>query len=107
MQVCAAKADSTEFVLLDPGDLSSQVRAHPEAGLNDALDKLSAPYIEVHEEFGAELEHGADFHKAPIATVIINGSIEIGYRIGLSIALRQLDSRYRRDDPAAANPVSH
>jgi 3-dehydroquinate dehydratase-2 len=96
-QVCAAGADSTEFVLLDPGDLASQVREHPEAGLIDALDQLGAPYIEVHEEFDAELEHDAGFHKAPLATVIINGNIGSGYRIGLSIALRQLEERRRRD----------
>ena len=102
-----AKAESTEFVLLDPGDLSPQVRAHPEAGLNDALDNLSAPYIEVHEEFGAELEHDADFHKPPIATVIINGNIEIGYRIGLSIALRQLNSLHRSGGPALVNHFNY
>ena len=107
VQVCAAKAESTEFVLLDPGDLSPQVRAHPEAGLNDALDNLSAPYIEVHEAFGAELEQGADFHKPPIATVIINGNIEIGYRIGLSIALRQLNSLHRGGDPASASHFTY
>jgi 3-dehydroquinate dehydratase-2 len=96
-QVCAAASDSTEFVLLDPGDLASQVREHPEAGLVDALDQLAAPYIEVHEECGAELEHEAGFHKAPLATVIINGNIGSGYRIGLSIALRQLQEGRRRD----------
>ena len=96
VQVCAAKSDATEFVLLGPGDLLEQVRAHPEAGFADALDKLEAPYIEVHEAFGAELEHGADFRNAPIATVIISGNIGSGYRAGLGIALRQLDAEHRR-----------
>lgn len=96
-QVCAAGSDSTEFVLLDPGDLASEVREHPEAGLVDALDQLGAPYIEVHEEIGAELEHDAGSHKAPLATVIINGNIGSGYRIGLSIALRQLQEGRRRE----------
>ncbi|WP_156171330.1 hypothetical protein [Dyella japonica] len=104
-QVCAAGSDSTEFVLLDPGDLASQVREHPEAGLVDALDQLGAPYIEVHEECGAELDHEAGFHKAPLATVIINGNIGSGYRIGLSIALRQLQEGRRGDQ--GTEPGSH
>ena len=105
-QVCAAGAANTEFVLLDPGDLAAQVREHPEAGLVDALDQLGAPYIEVHEAVGAELEHDAGFHKAPLATVIINGNIGSGYRIGLGIALRQLQERQRRhEEPAASSPV--
>lgn len=95
--VCAAKTDDTEFVLLDPGDLAPQVREHPEAGLTDALDNLSSPYIEVHDACGAELEHEAGSHKAPLATVIINGNISIGYRIGLGIALRQLGEAHRSD----------
>lgn len=97
-QVCAARADSAEFVLLDPGELAWQAREHPEAGLVDALDRLDAPYIEVHDVFGAELEHGGGVHRAPVATVIINGNIGSGYRIGLSIALRQLRDAHRRDD---------
>jgi 3-dehydroquinate dehydratase-2 len=102
-QVCAAGTDSTEFVLLDPGDLASEVREHPEAGLADALDHLGAPYIEVHEEIDAELQHDAGFHKAPLATVIINGNIGSGYRIGLSIALRQLREGLRGDDQRGVN----
>lgn len=101
--MCAAGSDSTEFVLLDPGDLAAEVREHPEAGLVDALDQLPAPYIEVHEECGAELEHDAGFHKAPLATVIINGNIGSGYRIGLSIALRQLREGLCRDDQRESN----
>jgi 3-dehydroquinate dehydratase II len=102
VKVCAAKSDATEFVLLDPGNLVEQVRAHPEAGFAEALDKLDAPYIEVYEEFGAKLAHDAGFHSAPIATVIINGNIGSGYRIGLGIALRQLDAERRRADFTSA-----
>lgn len=95
-EVCAASNDSTEYMLLDPGELAAQLREHPEAGLVDA-DRLGAPYIEVHETFGVELEHDADCHKAPVATVIINGNLGSGYRIGLGIALRQLQEARRRD----------
>lgn len=94
VQVCAIKSHTTEFVLLDPGDLTSQVQAHPESGLAGALDKLPAPYIEVHEKFGAELERGGSHH-ARVATVIINGNIGSSYRIGLGIALRQLNAERR------------
>jgi 3-dehydroquinate dehydratase-2 len=93
-QVCSIKFHTTEFVLLDPDDLATQAHAHPEAGLADALDKLPAPYIEVHEKFGAELEHGSPHH-ARVATVIINGNIGSSYRIGLGIALRQLNAERR------------
>jgi|GEM_PF-419783 len=96
--VCAARNDDTEFVLLDPGELASQVREHPEAGLTDALDSLAAPYIEVHEACDAELEHEVGTHKAPLATVIINGNIGSGYRIGLGIALRQLGEAHRSEE---------
>ncbi|MHA6203430.1 type II 3-dehydroquinate dehydratase [Dyella soli] len=104
VQVCAANSDRTDMVLLDPGDLSPQIRAHPEAGLADALDQLDAPYIEVHEAFGAELERGASIHHAPVATVIINGNIASSYRIGLSIALRQLAADHRRNDGTPVQP---
>ncbi|WP_267225954.1 hypothetical protein [Dyella silvae] len=89
-QIRATEADSTEFMLLDLGDLAYQAKIHPEAGLDGALDELSTPYVEVHEESGAELDHPAGFHHAPIATVIIHGDIGSSYHIGLGIALRQL-----------------
>ena len=106
VQVCAAKSDTTEFVLLGPGDLVEQVRAHPEAGFADALDKLSAPYIEVHEAFGADLEHGTGSHHTPIATVVISGNIGSGYRIGLSLALRQLDADRRRGNSTSVRQIN-
>jgi 3-dehydroquinate dehydratase-2 len=89
-QVRATKPGSTEFMLLDPGDLAYQAKDHPEAGLDDALDALGTPYVEVHEENDTELEHSAGSRHAPVATVIINGDIGSSYRIGLGIALRQL-----------------
>jgi 3-dehydroquinate dehydratase II len=106
VEVCAAKSDATEFMLLDPGDLVAQIRAHPEVGFTDALDKLYVPYIEVHEEFGAELQHGTGFHNSPIATVIINGNIGSGYRIGLGLALRQLGAQGRRGDFTSARHLN-
>ena len=89
-QVGAARSEVTEFVLLDPGDLAPEMRAHPEAGLSEAIDDLRVPYIDVHDEFGDERACCAGLHKPPTATVIINGNIGSGYRIGLRLALRHL-----------------
>ncbi|PTR34121.1 3-dehydroquinate dehydratase [Luteibacter sp. OK325] len=89
--VGSARSEVTEFVLLDPGSLAPEMRAHPEAGLSEAIDDLRAPYIDVHDEFGDGLKCCAGLHKAPLATVIINGNIGSGYRIGLRLALRRLN----------------
>lgn len=94
---------ATEFVLLDPGSLTSEMRAHPESGLCQAIDDLRAPYIDVHDEFGDGLECCAGLRKPPAATVIINGNIGSGYRIGLLLALRRLESA----TPAPGTPTSH
>ena len=88
--VGSARSEVTEFVLLDPGNLAPEMRAHPEAGLSKAIDDLRAPYIDVHDEFGDGLKCCAGLHKPPVATVIINGNIGSGYRIGLRLALRRM-----------------
>ena len=85
-RVRAVRSQSTEFMLLDPGELTQEAQGHPEAGLNDALDELSTPYIEVHGDTVATL----DSHTAPLATIMINGDLGTSYQIALSIALRQL-----------------
>ncbi len=89
--VRSAKRRASEFMLLDPGELGLQAMAHPEAGLGDALDEVDTPYVEVHEDASTELGIQPGQHHAPVATVIINGDIGCSYRIGLGIALRQLD----------------
>jgi 3-dehydroquinate dehydratase-2 len=107
--VRSVRSETTEFVLLDPGNLAPEIRAHPEAGLSEAIDELRAPYIDVHDEFGDGFECCAGLHKPPIATVIINGNIGSSYRIGLRLALRRLeiggyeDAR-RTTTPANAKP---
>jgi 3-dehydroquinate dehydratase-2 len=91
-RVRAGRSPSIEFMLLDPGDLAQQVQAHPEAGLGDALDGLSTPYIEVHDDSDGALEPRDCTHSAPLATIIFNGDLAISYRIALGIALKQLGS---------------
>jgi 3-dehydroquinate dehydratase-2 len=86
----AAKSDDTEFMLLDPGDLAEAARAHPEEGLDEALDQLASPYVEVHDDSGAAQERPEGRRWAPLATIVINGDLETSYRIAMGIALRRL-----------------
>ena len=88
--VIAARTAGTEFVLLDPGDLVPEIRAHPDSGLSQAIDGLPAPYIDVHDDFGGPLRCFFGLHKAPVATIAIKGNIASGYRIGVDLALRRL-----------------
>lgn len=85
-----ARSRTPEFVLLDPGNIAQEAQAHPEAGLRDALDELSAPYIEVHDDSATALDAGPYGRGAPLATIVINGDLSTSYRIALGIALRQL-----------------
>ncbi|WP_266180424.1 hypothetical protein [Dyella humicola] len=85
-----ARTQTPEFVLLDPGDIALEAQAHPEAGLHDALDELTAPYIEVHDDSDTAIGSGSCHRGAPLATIIINGDLSTSYRIALGIALRQL-----------------
>jgi 3-dehydroquinate dehydratase-2 len=86
----AARAQTPEFVLLNPGEIALEAQAHPEAGLHDALDELTAPYIEVHDDSDTAIGPGPGQRGAPLATIIINGDLSTSYRIALGIALRQL-----------------
>ncbi|MFC4529055.1 hypothetical protein ISN76_18610 [Dyella halodurans] len=85
-----ARAQAPEFMLLDPGEIAREALNHPEAGLHDALDGLTAPYIEVHEDSDTAMGPGPYQRGAPLATIIINGDLSTSYRIALGIALRQL-----------------
>jgi 3-dehydroquinate dehydratase-2 len=88
-RIRTARPQTTEFMLLAPGDLAEQVQTHPEAGLGDALGALAMPYIEVQDDCDYTLEAG-EFSHAPLATVVINGDTVGSYRIALGIALNRL-----------------
>jgi 3-dehydroquinate dehydratase II len=88
-RIRAAKPQSTEFMLLAPGSLAEQVRAHPESGLGDALDALRMPYIEVQDDCDTSLDQA---RRGPLATVVISGDTVGSYRIALGIALRRLNA---------------
>jgi 3-dehydroquinate dehydratase-2 len=89
--VRAASGQDTEFMLLDPGDLTEDARAHPEEGLEDALSQLVSPYVEVHDDSGATLESiDGSRRSGPLATIVIHGDLAASYRIAMGIALRRL-----------------
>lgn len=90
-RVRTARPQTTEFMLLAPGNLTEQVLAHPEAGLGDALSSLGMPYIEVQDDCDAALESDVSMN-GPLATVVINGDMGASYRIALGIALRRLSA---------------
>lgn len=91
-RVRTARPQTTEFMLLAPGNLTEQVQAHPEAGFGDALRGLGMPYIEVQDDCDATLDPvNASTHR-PLATVVINGDMGASYRIALGIALRRLST---------------
>jgi 3-dehydroquinate dehydratase-2 len=91
-RIRTARPQTTEFVLLAPGHLAQQVQAHPEAGLGDALNALSMPYIEVQDDCDHALEPAELSSHRPLATVVINGDTVASYRIALGIALRRLNA---------------
>jgi 3-dehydroquinate dehydratase II len=95
-RIKAVRPHHTEFMLLDPGDLAQQVNEHPDAGLGEALDNLATPYIEVHDDTDDTLQPRDGWHNAPAATIIIHGDLAASYRIGLGIALRQLQDKLDR-----------
>jgi 3-dehydroquinate dehydratase II len=84
----AARLSQDNVMLLAPGDLAQQAEEHPEEGLDDALDQLSKPYIEVHADSDATLGRTHGPHKPAPASVCINGDLATSYRIALGIALR-------------------
>lgn len=88
-QLGRARKDEAEFVLIDPGELTPQALAHPEA-LREALDALPSAYIEVHDASASTLDERLHAHAPPMATIVINGDLAASYRLALGIALRRL-----------------
>lgn len=84
----AIRQSQDNVMLLAPGDLAQQAEDHPEEGLDDALDELPRPYIEIHTDSDATLGRTHGPHRPAPATVCINGDLATSYRIALGIALR-------------------
>jgi 3-dehydroquinate dehydratase-2 len=88
-RIRSLRAADTEFVVFDPGELAGQARMQAD-GLDEALDALPSPYIEIHDDSGAALAAPGPARHAPLATIVINGDLSTSYRIAMGIALRQL-----------------
>lgn len=89
-RVRATKFQATEFVLLDPADLTPQLYTDADEGLGEALDGMTTPYVEVHGGRSVALESRDCAHGARMATIIVNGDLATSYQIALGVALRRL-----------------
>ncbi|MBE1159855.1 hypothetical protein [Dyella acidiphila] len=89
-RIRTARPQTTEFMLLAPGELAGQVQTQPESGLGAALDALAMPYIEVQDDCDNTLEAAEHACRGPLATVVINGDTVASYKIALGIALNRL-----------------
>lgn len=81
-----ADPSTSDFVVIDPGDLA---RDDPDA-LRDALESLTVPYAEVHDNSDTVLDLPLRPSALPIATIVINGDLSTSYRIAVGIALRRI-----------------
>jgi 3-dehydroquinate dehydratase II len=86
----AARPSSTQFMLLDPGDINRQIHTYQDNELGDTLEALGTPYIEMQDDSEAALETVPASGHAPLATIVTNGDLGTSYRIALGIAIRQL-----------------
>ncbi|MBD9478080.1 hypothetical protein IB225_03700 [Pseudoxanthomonas sp. PXM02] len=85
-----ARRERPDMLLLDTGDLVLQDSTQAKA-LRDALDDLSSPYIEVHDDAAHALEPRVRPQHAPLVTVILRNDLPRAYAMALDIALRRLD----------------
>lgn len=84
----ASVALDVRMLLLDSGDIAAGEPALP--ALREILDRLSTPYIEVHDDSTQVLESRLDLRHPPLATVVFNRDRHQGHALALSIALRRL-----------------
>lgn len=81
------------MLLLDSGDIATADPRLPQ--LREALDGLSRPYIEVHDDSAQELASRWDLRHPPLATVVFTRDRPQGHALALSIALRRLAAAVR------------
>ncbi len=86
----AARHVDTELVLLDSGSVCRAEHRAQWPALRAALDGLSAPYIEVHDDPADELQPWLQPHHLPIATIITAGDRGRAYALSSAIAARRL-----------------
>lgn len=85
-----ARDQRVEVVLVDSGELDALDCARHEAQLRQALDALSAPYIEIHDQHGCDLEGRVRPAHFALAIVVMSRDLAKGYTVGMGIALRRL-----------------
>lgn len=82
-------AAASDFVMLEPGSLSSSSASSREA-LRAALEALRAPLVEVCARSGDALDFQLSARRQPVATIIIDGDPRSRFRVALCVALRRL-----------------
>lgn len=86
----SARPADTALVLLDAGATTRTADQAQCVALRQALDRLPAPYIELHDDAAEELEPQLHPHHLPIATIITSGDRLRAYALSLAIAARRL-----------------
>lgn len=98
-----ARASGVDIVLLDGGELEALDCARHEDRLRAALDQLAAPYIELHDDAGRDLESRVRPTHCALAVIVMSHDLARSYAVGMGIALRRLAKTAAND---AALPSS-
>lgn len=96
-----ARDPKVDVVLVDSGELNSLDCARHEKEIRDALDTLSAPYIEIHDRAGCDLEGRVRPSHFALAIVVMTRDLAKGYAVAMGIALRRLR---RSTGPTSSDP---
>lgn len=85
-----ARAPRVDIVLLDGGELDALDCARHQRPLRAALDQLTVPYIELHDDAGRDLESRVRPTHCALAVIVMSHDLARSYAVGLGIALRRL-----------------
>jgi 3-dehydroquinate dehydratase len=88
-----ARRNSVEMVLVDSGGIDALDCARHEGEIRQALNSLEAPYIEIHERSGCDLETRVRPTHAATTIVVATRGLASGYSIAVGIVLRRLARR--------------
>ncbi len=85
-RIQAARTDSTQFIVINPGGLT-----HTSVALRDAFAGVQIPFIEVHvSNVYAREAFRHHSYLSPLAAGVIAGLGVVGYELALGHALKQL-----------------
>jgi|GEM_PF-954084 len=88
-----SRANGVDVVLLDSGGLDALDCARHELDLRDALNDLGAPYIEIHDRSGCDLESRVRASHFASAIIVATRDITQGYAIAFGMVLRRMRNR--------------